>query len=376
MTHALDAAISTPIEHGDLPHLCGLVIRGEEIVYEGTAGGAGIDRIFRIASMTKALTSVAVMQCVERGLVMLDGALDDYLTREPSRVLAGFDGQGQAQFRAPARAPRIRELLTHTGGYGYGVWNETLCRYFEGRGEVPIGPSGAARLTAPMVADAGTAWHYSIATDFLGQVVETVTGCDLDSYMKDAIFEPLGMTDTSFDLAPGADDRLMTAYRREDDATLAAIELPRPQANGFCSGGGGLTSTPQDYARFLAAMLNLGALHGTRILESGTVENMFTNHTGDLPIPGMRSYDPRSSASYEFFPELRKGWGLGFLLNLEHVPDRRRAGSGTWAGLFNTHFWIDRSAGIAGLLMTQLLPFCDPAFMRAYDAFEAAAYPA
>ena len=374
MTQALQDTVSAAVESGALPHLCGLVLRGGEIVYEGAAGDAGLDRIYRIASMTKALTSVAVMQCVERGLIELDASLDRYLALPSPRVLVNVDALGQGTFRDAIRTPTIRELLTHTGGYGYGVWNERLCHYFKARELPALGPSGAERLTAPMVADPGTEWHYGIATDFLGQIVEAVTSTDLETYMQTNIFKPLGMPDSSFTLAPANDDRLMTPYHRGPNGELVTLELPRPQANGFCSGGGGLTSTPRDYARFLGAILNKGTLEGTRILKANTVESMLTNHTGDMPIPGMRSHDPAVSESHEFFPGVPKAWGLGFLINLEPIPGMRGAGTGTWAGLFNTHFWIDPAANLAGLLMTQLLPFCDPAFMDVYARFEAAAY--
>ncbi|MCZ6708968.1 MAG: serine hydrolase, partial [Gammaproteobacteria bacterium] len=141
-------------------------------------------------------------------------------------------------------------------------------------------------------------------------------------------------------------------------------------------GGGGLSSTPADYLRFLQALLNDGKLEGQRILDAANLRLMAENHTGDLVIPSMRSFDPASSADVDLFPGIRTHWGLGFLVNAEPVPGRRRAGSQTWAGLYNTHFWIDRGAGLAGLLMTQLLPFCNPAFMAVYEAFEHAAYDA
>jgi CubicO group peptidase (beta-lactamase class C family) len=155
---------------------------------------------------------------------------------------------------------------------------------------------------------------------------------------------------------------------------LRELELPRPEARGFCSGGGGLSSTPADCLRFLQALLNDGEIDGQRVLDTATARLMGENHTGDLVIPPMRSFDPISSADVDLFPDILTHWGLGFLINAQPVPGRRRAGSQTWAGLYNTHFWFDRESGIAGLLMTQLLPFCDPAFMAVYEAFERAAY--
>lgn len=374
MERVLDELLKAPVEAGHLPHLCAMVVNDQDIVYTGMAGDGDPDRIYRIASMTKVLTSLAVMQCIENGSVELDAPVDTYLDMPRPQVLSGVDHEGKALLRRPTRSPSIRELLTHTGGHGYGVWNKALFKHFSTQGFDPMGPPGDRRLTAPMVNDPGTEWNYSIATDFLGKVVEAVSQMDLDAYMKKAIFGPLGMSDSGFDLANGEDARLMPSFRRTLKGTLKPIDLPRPTSSGFCSGGGGLTSSPRDYARFLSALLGGGQYRGNRIIKNDTLSQMLSNHTGDMVIPGMTSYDNTLSESYEFFPGLKKCWGLGFLVNIEPVPYGRRSGSGTWAGLFNTHFWLDPSAGVAGLLMTQLLPFCDSAFMETYTLFERRVY--
>ena len=374
MTQLLDDLIRQPVDQGSLPHLYGAVAKDGDVVYESEAGDTSRDRVYRIASMTKAVTSVACMQLVEQGQISLEAPVTSYLEIADPVVLEAVAADGTPTHRPATRAPTIRELLTHTAGYGYGVWNQRLHQLFAAQGLSSLGPRGADQLSVPLIADPGAEWHYSIATDFVGRVVEEVAGTDLDSYMKGAIFEPLGMPDTSFTLAKGQDDRLVGVHLRRSNGQLRELELPRPEARGFCSGGAGLSSTPADCLRFLQALLNDGEIDGQRVLDTATARLMGENHTGDLVIPPMRSFDPISSADVDLFPGIPTYWGLGFLINAKPVPGRRRAGSQTWAGLYNTHFWVDRESGIAGLLMTQLLPFCDPAFMAVYDAFERAAY--
>ena len=374
MAQPLEELIRQSVDDGTLPHVFGAIMKDGRVVFEGQAGDGARDRIYRIASMTKALTTVACMQLVERGQIELDAPLTDYLEIARLEVLESVAANGTPTTRPAARAPTIRELLTHTAGYGYGVWNEPLHQLFTARGLGSLGPDGADRLSAPLVADPGTEWHYSIATDFVGRVVEAVTATDLDTYMKRAIFEPLDMPDTSFTLAEGQDARLASVHLRRLSGRLRELALSRPDARGFCSGGAGLSSTPADYLQFLQALTNDGGIERQRILEPNTLRLMAENHTGDLTIPPLRSFDAVTSANVDLFPGIRTHWGLGFLVNADPVPGRRHAGSQTWAGIYNTHFWIDREAGLTGLLMTQLLPFCDPGFMAVYEAFERAAY--
>lgn len=374
MNVSLDTILQQAVETRAVPHIIGRIIRDGDVVYEGVYGAASADRIYRIASMTKAVTSVAVMQLYERGRLDLDAPLTTYMEIPAPKVLEGFEANGSPRLRPAARSATVRELLTHTSGYAYGLWNEQLHRFFRTQGLTAMGPAGAERLTAPMVADPGTAWNYSISTDFLGRLVEVIADTDLDTYMQSAIFAPLGMADTGFTLPKGADARLMPVFQRLDNGKLTPLDLPRPDPAGFCSGGGGLISTPADYTRFLQALLNGGAWQGARTLQASTLELMAANHTGDLPIPSMATFDPAMSAACHFFPGTPKHWGLGFLINAEDVAGQRSAGSLTWAGFYNTHFWIDCKRGLAGLLMTQLLPFCDPRFIDLYNAFEHAVY--
>ncbi len=374
MAQPLDDVIGQSVETGVLPHLYAAVLKDGTLVYEGHAGDTARDRIYRIASMTKPMTTVACMQLVEQDRISLEAPVSDYLEIPDLVVLEAVASDGTPTMRPASRPPTIRELLTHTAGYAYGVWNELLLQHFTAEGFMSLGPAGADRLNVPLIADPGTQWHYSIATDFIGRVIEEVAGTDLETYMQCAIFEPLNMPDTSFTLAQGQDARLTSVHLRRLNSQLRELALSRPESLFFCSGGGGLSSTPVDCLRFLQMLMNDGELEGQRVLDADTVRLMARNHTGDLVIPPMRSFDPVSSADVDLFPGIRTHWGLGFLVNAERLPERRRANSQTWAGLYNTHFWVDRTSGLAGLLMTQLLPFCDPGFMMVYERFERAVY--
>jgi CubicO group peptidase (beta-lactamase class C family) len=369
MEHILKSAVEAEV----VPFAIAARIAPEGIVDAACSGGAALDNILRIASMTKALTSTAVLQLVERGEVALDTAAERYLPRLRNRqVLTGFDSEGTPCLRDPASRPTVRQLLTHTAGFDYPIWNADLRRVEEHRWMDMSRRLSEEMLDLPMVSDPGTRWEYGINTDLLGALVEAVTGQSLERYLTEQVFDPLGMDDTGFNVPEGQQARVLPAYARTAEGLVKVMDGVPEVA--FFSGGGGLVSTARDYARFLQAFLRGGELDGQRILEPETVDLMAQNHTGSLSIGPMLSANAFASADCDFFADRAKYWGLGFLVNAEDIPGLRRAGSLTWAGLFNTHFWIDRQAGLAGMLLTQLVPFCDPGFLRLYEDVERAIY--
>jgi methyl acetate hydrolase len=235
-----------------------------------------------------------------------------------------------------------------------------------------------AALSAPLGYDPGTKWEYGINIDIAGRMVEVVSGLDLETYFQRHIFSPLGMTDTSFIQRPEWDSRLTTVHARKADGSLqpAAAGPPPPSAaeREFFPGGGGLYSTTADYLRFLRALMAGGELDGKRILKPETVALMGQNHMGALNVLPMKSSIPALSNDVELFPGMDKKWGLSFLINTQDVPGRRSAGSLAWAGLNNTYYWLDPTRKVAGVIMTQILPFADKAVLDALDAFEASVY--
>jgi CubicO group peptidase (beta-lactamase class C family) len=379
---AIDELLQSACAEGVLPGVVALVADRDGLVYEGATGHlrldddapARADTMFRIASMTKALTSVAALQLVEQGRLELGQTVASVIPAFGElQLLEGFDGD-QPRLRKLARQPTIQHLLTHTSGLSYWFANPDLLRWHEVTG-APDPLSGLRRcLDTPLVAEPGERWEYGINTAWLGLVVEAVAGRPLDAYLAEHVFEPLRMTDATF--APTAEqcERLMDGHDRTADGGLAPSDFDLAAEPELAFGGEGAYATAGDYMRFLRAVLRGGELDGARILRPETVDLMFTDHLGGAPLPEiMRSAIPELSNDVPALP-FRQGWGLGLHLMLEDVPGMRRAGSGDWAGLFNSYYWLDRTTGITAAIFTQLLPFFDARMVDTLLQFEQAVY--
>jgi methyl acetate hydrolase len=378
----IDAVLERAVAAGQVPHVAAIAADRDGVVYEGGAGvrvAGGSDPVttstqFRIMSMTKMVATVAALQQVEQGGLDLDAPVDTYLPQFADvQVLTGFDGD-TPQLRAPASRATVKQLITHTAGFGYWFWEPDLGRYEQLTGLPNVVPGSAEAFKAPMLADPGTRFVYGINTDWLGRVVEAVAGTTLDVVVKDGITGPLGMADTMFRLDKQRYDNCVTVHvKGEDGAWVSAGEILNQEPDWW-AGGHGLYSTPRDYVRFERALLRGGELDGERILTAATVDAAFTNQIGELDFPAeIRTADPPISDSLTFGPGWK--WGYGLLLNTADVPGGRRAGTGAWAGLFNTHFFIDRTTGICASIYTNSLPFAsrDEAW-KTYADFEAALY--
>ena len=332
-----------------------------------------LDGIFQIASMTKAITSVAAMQLVERGLLSLDEPIDPVLPElARAAVLAGFDPDGKAILEPAKKAITLRHLLTHTSGLGYAFTSGDMAK---AQGKVP--PGSIASITAPLMFEPGTDWLYGVSTDWVGRAVEVASGQTLGDYMAEHIFTPLAMHDTGFAVAPDKSERRVPLLSRQAGGLAPfPIEIGGGDAAEFQSGGGGLYSTAADYMRFMRMILNRGSLDGARIISADTVATMSKNQIGAMKAGHMDSVVPLLSGTFDAFPDMHCGWGLGFLINPETGPDGRAADSLAWAGLSNCYYWIDPASDIAGLVLMQFLPFADKAALRVLAAVESAAYPA
>jgi methyl acetate hydrolase len=364
-----------------VPGVVALVGDRDGVLYEGAFGQLNVngddpvrvDTMFGIMSMTKAFTSVAALQLIEQGALELEQPVVDVLPAFGElQVLESFVGD-TPRLRRPVRQATIRHLLTHTSGLGYSFLNADLLRYHQLTGAPDIVSGKLEALQVPLVADPGTRWEYGVSTDWLGQVVEAVSGKDLANYCQERIFAPLGMRDATFHLNDDQAARMMALHHRLPDGGLLqqSLDFPEPE---FASGGAGAYATGPDYMRLMRALLRGGELDGERVLRPETVELAFSDRLDGAVLPdGMHAAIPELSNDVPSLP-FTEGWGLGFRLILEDMPGMRRAGTADWGGLFNCSYWIDRKAGIVGAFLTQVLPFYDAQIVEAAAGFEQSVY--
>jgi len=373
---ALDTSLRGAVECKDVPGVVALITDRERVLYQGAFGVATgrpltTDAIFRIASMTKPVTSVALMQLVEQGRLSLDDPAEKYLPELAElKVFESFDpATGAYKVRPASRPATVRHFLTHTSGLGYPFTSATLRDFKPRAGETyPFG--------GPLLFDPGERWHYGTSTDVAGRLVEVISGQKLEDYFREHIFAPLKMNDTSYNVPEAKEPRLVAQQQRAGEHMDGAIELQKPQPGLTIAapvGGGGLASTADDYGRFMRMLLNGGELDGVRVLKAETVALMGQNHIGAISVPALKSALPRS-ADFTFVADGRDKWGLGFLITVDQIPGKRSPGSLSWGGINNTFFWIDPARGIGGVIMMQYLPFADARALGLYDAFERGAY--
>jgi CubicO group peptidase (beta-lactamase class C family) len=380
---AIDQVLRDAVDSGAVPHVTAIAADRDGVIYQGSAGprAAGesdpvtVDTMFRIMSMTKMPVTVAALQQVEQGRLDLDAPVADYCPEFAGvQVLTGFDGD-VPQLRPPARAATVRNLLTHTAGLGYWFWSDLLARWEQVTGVPNVVAGSSASFTAPMLADPGEAFIYGINLDWLGRVIEAVTGTGLDVAVKEGITGPLGMDQTTFLMTDEQRPNCAPVHVKGEDGSWVSIGEVLNQAPDYWAGGHGLYGPPSDYIRFERALLRGGELDGTRILQPSTVDAAFANQIGALDIPAeFPTADPASSCTFRAGPGYK--WGYGLMLNTADLPGMRRAWSGAWAGLCNTHFWVDRTAGVCASIYSNFLPFATPEGLRLYGDFEAALYAA
>ena len=379
----VDQVLERAVDTGVVPGVVALAADDNGVIYEGAFGKREIgkdaamtlDTVVWIASMSKAVTSVAAMQLVEQGRLGLDEPLAERVSGLAGiQVLEGFDAAGAPRLRPPRRPITLRHLLTHTAGFSYDFWNEDMVRYYQHAGVPGIAECKNATLQTPLVCDPGERWEYGINIDWVGKTVEQLSGQSLEDYFRDHIFAPLGMNDTSFVLRADQRARQAAMHARQPDGSLTPIPFGIPQEPEFFMGGGGLYSTGPDYLTFLRMLLGGGKLGDARVLRSETVEEMSRNQIGELTVGLMKSCAPALTHDAEFFPGMVKKWGLGYMISTEEAPTGRSAGSLAWAGLANSYYWIDPTRRVTGVFATQILPFADPAVLDVFAAYERAVY--
>ena len=374
----IDEYLQQVVDDTYIPGLVALVTNRDGAVYAGAFGSQDVaqgrpmsmDSIFRIASMTKPITSAAVMMLVEDGEVGLDDPVSVYLPGHlPEEVFETFDPTDNSFTSRPVNGEMtVRHLLTHTSGLGYNIFNEIL---------FPLLRPGSApptQLGLPLLHDPGTRWTYGESTRVLGTLVEAITGQGVDAFMRERIFAPLGMNETDYAVASENNARLATLHTPSD---TGLVEQPNPEGavSVLVRGDGGLFSTASDYARFMRMILNRGlGDDGSRLLLADTVDLMAQNHIGDLRVRLLPAPDVSMARPFPLGAGTDT-FGLGFQITAEHDSATMRSpGSLSWAGINNTQFWIDPAAGIGAVLLMQYRPFYDDEAIEALQGFEARVY--
>lgn len=376
---ALSRQLSGAVSRGDTPGVVALVVGRDGVLYQGAAGkldvahdiAMPVNAIFAIASMTKPVTSVAIMMLCEEGKLKLDDPASKYLPGfDNLRVITKFNEKDATYETRPAKRPMtIRHLLTHTSGLGYDFSNAIEHRLME--------KTKKKEWELPLLNDPGDKWHYSASTVVLGMIVEKISGETLEAYFQKRIFEPLGMVDTSYAVPVAKQSRVATKYHRiEGQWKELASTRPIPAAPvGPFRGDGGLYSTAQDYGKFVQMLLNGGHLGPAKILSERSVKMMGENNIGPIFVELQPVTDPSLAKPFPLGAG-RDKFGLGFQITSSDPQYAmfRSPGSMSWAGVYNTEFWIDPVQHIGGVMMMQVLPFYDDGAVRTLRDFEKLVY--
>lgn len=369
----LDSVLRDGIARRRVPAVCAAVATSRLTLYSGAFGirdsasrtPVTADSIFAIASMTKAITTTAALQLVERGKLSLDEPVAKHLAAfENLEILDSFDATGKPVMRKPNKPVTLRMLLTHTAGFGYENWDERLVRF----------NSTVAQKSAvpPLMFEPGTEWEYGTSVDWAGRLVEAVTGSNLEAYFQQLVLQPLGMRDTSYILPPAKFARKVSAWQRQPSGALEETPYIQPGAPTSFNGGGGLYSTAADYVRFMQMVLR----HGGPVLKRSSVALMRANQTPGISAGKMKTARPMTTSDVDFHPRETDGFTFGFLRNETAYEGARSAGSLAWAGIENTFYWIDPKEDLCAVLLMQFRPFCDSEAMGMLHDFERAVYAA
>jgi CubicO group peptidase (beta-lactamase class C family) len=352
------------LDSGKLPFASLLIGRGDEVAYQWNSGVAE-DAIFRIASMTKPVTSIAFMQLVEQGKVALSEPVAKYIP-EFANLGVFISGGGNQPFvtRPPGTRLNIVDVLRHTTGWTYSFQERTPIDAAYRRTELEHwgkndGKSFINHLASiPLEFDPGTSWNYSVSTDVLGILVERISGQSLGDYFREHIFAPLGMNDSYFNVPVEEADRMPAAYAFHPAEKMKLVS-PAGTESSWCgghsfeSGGGGLASTMADYHRFCRMLLNGGALDGVQIISPKTLELMTSNH-----LPGGGDLTQHSKSLFSEAENAGIGFGLGFAVNIDPAATMLPGSKGEfyWGGMYSTAFLIDPVEDLIMIFMTQLMP--------------------
>ena len=377
MHHLADTALAEFLRHAVAarlaPGVAAAVVDRDRLLFLDAAGVRSVaanaplmpDAIFRIASMTKPITSLAAMLLVEDGVIELDAPATRYLAElERVRVLASYDERdGTWTARPPLRPITVRHLLTHTAGMSYSFLDPRLTK---------IDTGNIARVDVPLLHDPGERFTYSFATTIVGSIVAAVSHTSLDEFCRARIFAPLGMIDTGYAVPTEHVDRAVTMQVRDGSGVVERPNPPVIASRG--RGDDGLFSTAEDYGRFIQLFLNLGTAAGRRVAAEETIRAMTSNQLGTRAI-GM--HPAVAGAIATPFPIGGEKDAFGFGFQIETPPPRpagRSVGSCSWSGIWNTYFWIDPANEIGVVVLMQFMPAHDAGAMDILNGVERLVY--
>lgn len=376
----LDDVVDETVSGGIAPFVVAMVGDRDGVLWEGASGkstpdsDAGPETVFRLFSQTKAIGSLGALILIDRGDLSLDTPVTEVLPDFANLQVVESVGPAGPSLRAPRTTATLRHLLTHTNGLAYITASEKMAAVAAAGPYVPDVRSGTMQsFDFPMIFDPGTDWAYSVGVDWVGRMIAKVDGRTVERFFREEVLDPLGMHHTAFE-PEDVDGDLSVVLQRDEFGGLTQTEFRSAERPAFYGMGQALYGTAPDYMRFLRMVLNGGELEGTRILSPSTFELMTTNQIGDLRVSPVPATVPAISDEVNFFPGVEKTWTAAFMRVESDVPEKRRAGSLSWAGVLNSHYWVDPASNVAAVFMTQLLPFCEPRFMSSFGEFESAVY--
>ncbi len=371
----IDRMFQAAVDAREIPGVVALVTTRDRIIYLKAFGYQNVGKkipmststVFRIASMTKPITSAGIMMLYEQGKLGLDDPAGRYLPAYSHReVIHTFNASDASYTTRPAESEiTIRHLLTHTSGLSYPFTSSAVLAIQTKTGTDP--------KDMPLQFDPGARWQYSPATAVLGEILQKLSGKSLEEWDQSQVFRPLRMGDTTYSPTPAQAARLATVHRRESGGLVEdqnpAVYTPDVR------GDGGLVSTAADYAAFMRMFLNGGSLHRRQLLKPETVRLMTSNQIGELTVQTMPAAMPARSAPFPSGAG-KDTFGFGFQIAATDgaAVHERGAGSYTWGGIDNTHFWVDPGNGIGVVILTQVLPFYNDTSMSVLKRFEKLIY--
>jgi CubicO group peptidase (beta-lactamase class C family) len=377
-----EAAARQAIDAGMVPGAVAIVGDGKSVFHESAFGPShrkdgrthSLADVFMIASMTKAITSTAGAQLLEQGRFTLDQPAEELLPEIAShKVITGFDGDRPILRPAKSKVT-MRQLFTHTSGHSSDVWNYNTLTYARVMGLPSIPSCKLPAFDLPLAFDPGEGWEYGVATDFLGKIIEKLSGMRLEEYFRKNIFDRIGMDWTSFVMGPRQIAEEVPVRGKVQRGEMKVLDFKISQTPELYMGGAGLYGTAGDYFKFLQMLLNKGDAANGRVLKPETVALMFRNHIGDIRLPALKTVIPPVSADLILDDPNGSKWSLCAHTNLRDMPGRRRAGSQFWGGLASSYYWVDPASNIAGLIFMSYFPYADRDGLDLFETLERDTY--